>query len=196
MYQPAWLVDAKSVAPKKLEFTVDEDFPTPGEAALGCTLEDMATAERALSKPLSIPAKSRFLPGKFVHAQFDGGSGEGLGTGGFVIIGGNGEEIIRIGTYYGSGQTNNEAEMFAARDCIAILAKLSKKMPQLQLPIRVFGDSQLITRFLTRQYKNPTKHTMYWAPHEIWELEKHLKGPIAYRNIPRELNMVVDNMCH
>ena len=101
-----------------------------------------------------------------------------------------------MGTYYGSGRTNNEAKMFAARDCIAILAKLSKKMPQLQLPIRVFGDSQLIIRFLTRQYKNPTKHMMYWALHKIWELEKHLKGPIAYQNIPRELNMVADNMCH
>ena len=190
------MVDAKSVAPKELEFAVDEDFPTPEKVASDWTLEDMATAERALRKPLSIPAKSKFLPGKFVHAQFDGGSEEGLGTGGFVIIDGDGKEIVRMGTYYGSGRTNNEAEMFAARDCIAVLTKLSKRMPQLQLPIRVFGDSQLIIRFLTRQYKNPTKHTMYWALHEIWELEKHLKGPIAYRNIPRELNTVADNMCH
>ena len=68
MYQPTWLVDAKLVAPKELEFTVNEEFPTPGEAALGWALEDMARAERALRKPLSIPAKSRFLPGKFVHA--------------------------------------------------------------------------------------------------------------------------------
>ena len=79
MYQPAWLVDAKSVAPKKLEFTVDKEFPTPEEAALNWTLKDMTTAERALRKPLSTPAKSRFLPGKFVHAQFDGGSEDGLG---------------------------------------------------------------------------------------------------------------------
>ena len=114
-------------------------------------MEDMTTAERALRKPLSIPAKSRFLPGKFVHVQFDGGSEDGLGTGGFVIIDGEGKEVVRMGTYYGSGRTNNEAEMFAARDCMASLAKLSKKMPQLLLPIRVFGDSQLIIRFLTRQ---------------------------------------------
>ena len=33
MYQPAWMVDAKSVAPKELEFTVDEELPTPEEAA-------------------------------------------------------------------------------------------------------------------------------------------------------------------
>ena len=37
---------------------------------------------------------------------------------------------------------------------------------------------------------------MYWALHKIWELEKHLKGPIAYQNIPRELNNVADNMFH
>ena len=109
MYQPTWMVDAKSVTPKELEFTVDEEFPTPEEAALDWTLEDMATTKRALRKPLSIPAKSRFLLGKFVHAQFVGGSEDGLGTGGFVIIDGNGKEIVRMGTYYGSGQTNNEA---------------------------------------------------------------------------------------
>ena len=84
------MVDARSVAPKELEFAVDEDFPTPKEAASDWSLEDMATAERALRKPLSIPVKSRFLPGKFMHAQFDGGSEEGLGTGGFVIIDGDG----------------------------------------------------------------------------------------------------------
>ena len=68
MYQPAWMVEAKSVAPKELEFTINEDFPTPEKAASDWTLEDMATTERALRKPLSIPVKSKFLPGKFVHA--------------------------------------------------------------------------------------------------------------------------------
>ena len=37
---------------------------------------------------------------------------------------------------------------------------------------------------------------MYWALHEIWELEKYLKGTMSYLNIPRELNTVADNMCH
>ena len=134
------MVDAKSVAPKELEFTVDEEFSMPEEAVLDWTL-DMATTKRALRKPLSIPVKSRFLPEKFVHAQLDGGSEDGLGTGGFVIIDGDGKEIVRMGTYYGSGWTNSEAEMFAARDCMAVQAKLSKKMPQLLLPIWVFGDS-------------------------------------------------------
>ena len=29
MYQPTWMVDAKSVTPKELEFTINEEFPTP-----------------------------------------------------------------------------------------------------------------------------------------------------------------------
>ena len=68
MYQPAWMVDTKSAAPKELEFAVNEGFPTPEKAASDWNLEDMATAERALRKPLSIPVKSKFLPGKLVHA--------------------------------------------------------------------------------------------------------------------------------
>ena len=75
---------------KELEFIVEEEFPTQEEAVLDWTLEDMDTTERALRKPLSIPAKSRFQLGKFAHVQFDGGSEDGVGTGGFVIIDGEG----------------------------------------------------------------------------------------------------------
>ena len=82
MYWPMWMVDAKSATPKELGFTIDEKFPAQEEAALNLTLEDMATAERALRKPLSIPAKSRLLPGKIVHVHFNGGPEDGLGTGG------------------------------------------------------------------------------------------------------------------
>ena len=52
MYRPTWMVDAKSVTPKELEFTIDEAFPTQEEASLDWTLEDIATTERALTKPL------------------------------------------------------------------------------------------------------------------------------------------------
>ena len=87
-----WRVDAKPVAPRELEFAIDEELPTHKEAVQDWTLEGMATTERALRRPLSIPAKSRFLTGKFVHVQFDGGSKDGLGTGGFVIINGKGKK--------------------------------------------------------------------------------------------------------
>ena len=55
-----------------------------------------------------------------------------------------------MGAYYGASRTNNEAEMFAARDLMAVLVKLSNQRPDLRIPIRIFGDSQLIIRFLTR----------------------------------------------
>ena len=90
MYQPTWMIDAKLVAPKELEFVINEEFPNQEEVVREWTLEDMGTAERALRKPLSIPAKSTFLPGKLVHVQLDGGSEDGLGTGGFIIIDGEG----------------------------------------------------------------------------------------------------------
>ena len=99
-----------------------------------------------------------------------------------------------MGAYYGAGWTNNEAEVFATRDCMAILAELSKQKLQLLLPIWVFGDNQLIVGFLYYRVRNCAKHLIYWALHEIWELKKHLKGPIAYRNISRKLNMVADNI--
>ena len=84
------MTDAKSITPKELEFAIDEEFPTQEEAVQDWTLEDMATTERALKKPLSIPAKSRFLPGKFVHVQLHRGSEDRLGTEEFVKIDGEG----------------------------------------------------------------------------------------------------------
>ena len=62
-----------------------------------------------------------------------------------------------MGMFYGTGRTNNEAEMFAARDALHVLYKLQLERPDLRLPARMFGDSQLITRFLTRVYKVPTR---------------------------------------
>ena len=85
----------------------------------------MATAKRALRKPLSIPAKSRFVGGSFIRTQFDGGSKEGHGTGQFVILDGEGCGILQMGAYYGASKTNNEAEMFVAHDLVAVLVKLS-----------------------------------------------------------------------
>ena len=64
------------------------------------------------------------MPGKFVHVQFDGGSQAGVGTGGFVILDSNGDEVIRAGKYFGAGFTNNEAELFALREALACLNRL------------------------------------------------------------------------
>ena len=96
----------------------------------------MKTAEGALRVPVHLPAKARFVPGPSYHVQFDGGSQDGHGTGGFVVLDHNKKEIVRVGCYYGPGRTNNEAEAFALRDAMLFLARRG-----VNYPIRVFGDS-------------------------------------------------------
>ena len=93
-----------------------------------------------------------------------------------------------MGRYYGPGKTNNEAEMFALRDAMAALADLLPSHPHLRHPVRVFGDSQLIIRFATRIYKKPGRHTTYWALEEVKHLESVIRRPVAYRNVPRDVN--------
>ena len=56
----------------------------------------MHSAESALGK-VSLPPKARFVPGKAVYVQFDGGFQEGHATGGFVILDADGREVIRAG---------------------------------------------------------------------------------------------------
>ena len=134
-------------------------------------LEDMNAAETALRRPLHLPAKARFSKGPAVHVQFDGGAQDGHGTGGFVILDQDAREVIRVGRYYGPGRTNNEAEGFAMRDAVQCLARLSRSRPELNLPARVFGDSQLMIRFITRLYKKPQRHTIYWALEDVRRAE-------------------------
>ena len=73
--------------------------------------------------------------------QFDGGAQSGVGTGGFVIVRSNGEELVRAGRYYGPGYTNNEAEATAMLDALECLQCLRQKNPSLRLPVRLWGDS-------------------------------------------------------
>ena len=73
--------------------------------------------------------------------------------GGFVILDADGKEVIQVGHYYGPGWTNNEAESFAIRDALQCLSKLIQERMSLRHPVRVFGDSQLMIRFLMRVFK-------------------------------------------
>ena len=61
--------------------------------------------------------------------------------GGFVILDGEGQEVVRAGRYYGPGRTNNEAESFAMRDAVYCLQALVDSRLDLRLPVRIFGDS-------------------------------------------------------
>lgn len=144
-------------------------------AELGDDLSHMKIAEDALRKPIHLPSKARFTKGEAIHVQFDGGSQDGHGTGGFVILDSKGNEVIRAGRYYGPGRTNNEAEAFAMRDAVQCLSRLKKRNPGLDHPVRVFGDSQLMIRFITRLYRRPTRHTIYWALEDTRRAEQFIR---------------------
>ena len=60
-----------------------------------------------------------------MHVQFDGGSTDGVGTGGFVIVDPHGKEIVRAGCWFGRGLTNNEAEALACREALMCLSNLA-----------------------------------------------------------------------
>lgn len=132
-YKPKLLVGETTVTPPEfgMEDEARED-PAP--------VDDMKTAEDALRKPIHLPARARFSAGPSIHVQFDGGSQDGHGTGGFVILDQDNKEIVRAGRYYGPGRTNNEAEAFALRDALACLARITDRVGSM-CPVRVFGDS-------------------------------------------------------
>ena len=119
-------------------------------------LEDMKTAEAALRKLIRLPVRARLAKGPHIYIQFDGGSQDGHGTGGFVILDHHHQEVVRVGRYYGPGRTNNEAKAFALRDALQCLCRLHHRM-NTGFPVRNFGDSQLIIRFATRVYKKPAQ---------------------------------------
>ena len=111
-YKPKLLVDERRVAPQERDMAeesarLDDDWE-----------DDMLLAESALQRPVHLPPRARFAPGKAVHVQFDGGSADGVGTGGFVILDGDGHKVVRAGRFYGPGRTNNEAESFAMQDAL------------------------------------------------------------------------------
>ena len=73
--------------------------------------------------------------------QFDGGSTDGVGTGGFVIVEPRGKEIVQAVCWFGRGLTNNEAEALACREALTCLSNLARSRPNLKVPVGVFGDS-------------------------------------------------------
>lgn len=74
------------------------------------------------------------------------------------------------------------------------LSRLKKRRSDLDHPIRVFGDSQLMIRFITRLYKRPTRHTIYWALEDTRRAEQFIGRPVAYRHVTRDANLVADDM--
>lgn len=66
---------------------------------------------------------------------------DGMGTGGFVIVDGEGHEVVRVGKFFGPAHTNNEAEALALAEALLCLSSLRRSHAALRLPVRVWGDS-------------------------------------------------------
>ncbi len=106
-YQPE-LITTTSVVPASLHWDETPDWVSLAEDLL--EQEEAVEVVTPALKGQSMPRGSRFEDGPFLHLQFDGGSCSGIGSGGFVIVDPQGEEIMRGGAYFGPGHTNNEAE--------------------------------------------------------------------------------------
>ena len=91
--------------------------------------------------------------------------------GGFIILDGNRKEVIHTRRYNGPGQTNNEADSFAMWDVVHCLQSLIDCRPDLRLPVRIFGNSQLLIRFMLWIYRKPQQHTIYWAVEDVKRAE-------------------------
>lgn len=61
------------------------------------------------------------------------------------------------------------------------------------LPVRIWGDSQLIIRHLLGIYKKPSKIRVYDAVQKVKTLKRKWKHT-SYRHLERELNKVADDM--
>ena len=68
----------------------------------------------------------------------------------------------------GPALTNNEAESTAALLALEHLARLQDQgYPNLDVPIRLLGDSQLVIRFLLRLFRRSTKPSLYLRIEQI-----------------------------
>ena len=80
------------------------------------------------------------------------------------------------------------------RDAVHCLQTLVDSRPDLRLPVRIFGDSQFLIRFMLRIYKKPQRHTIYWAVEDVKQAERSLGGPVVYRHVMQEANCIADDM--
>ena len=80
------------------------------------------------------------------------------------------------------------------RDAVHCLQTLVDSRPDLRLPVRIFGNSQLLIRFMLRIYKKSQRHTIYWAVEDVKRAERTLGGPVAYHHVTREANCIADDM--
>ena len=92
------------------------------------------------------------LIGKYVTVYFDGGCAGKQGVTGSVLYDAEGVQVDGIGIFYGDViTTNNEAEVVACRDALALV--LSNRDRLGAKKVRFIGDSDLVIKFLRGQAK-------------------------------------------
>ena len=86
----------------------------------------------------------------------------------------------------GPGKTNNDAESTAAKLALRELADLQDAGTlDLDVPIRVLGDSQMIIRLLLGIFKKARKPSLYLCVEGVRALARQRKWRIAFRYVPR-----------
>lgn len=99
-----------------------------------------------------------------------------------MIVDNAGHEVVREGINLGEGITNNEAEARALWLAFQRLEQLrNSNHPLLDGPIRVFGDSVLITRFMTKVFKRPRKTSIWHSVIGTREIIKKHKWDVGFR---------------
>jgi ribonuclease HI len=89
--------------------------------------------------------------------QFDSGSTQKLGTGGFLVWEPGGVLKQAQGKWYGPlWVTNNEAELAALIDALQWVADNQNSL-RVGEGILVLGDSRVVTRFMRHQYRPSRK---------------------------------------
>ena len=82
------------------------------------------------------------------------------------------------------------------QDAVHCLQTLVDSRPALRLPVRIFGDSQLLICFMLQIYKKPQRHTIYWAVKDVKRTERVLGGLVVYHHVTWEANCIADDMAH
>lgn len=72
------------------------------------------------------------------------------------------KDMIQSGRYYGLELINNKTN-FDLCDALDHLARLFYHESELHHLVQVFGDNQLIIRFMTQPFKKSSHHSIYWA---------------------------------
>ena len=104
--------------------------------------------------------------------------------------------VICAGCCYSPGRTSNKMESFAMQDAVHCLQSLLYACPDLHPPVCIFGDSQLLIRFILQIYKKPGWHTIYWAVEDVKHTEWILGSPVAYCHVMQEANRMVEDMAY